>query len=87
MELMVEGKLRKVAYFIPIAERKSDGWQVGIAAEGLPQWFATDYRWDCSHEMAEQLAEEMNSKAGISPEEAKRIIDSSILESMKGGVR
>ena len=80
---MIEGKMRSIAYFIPIAERKKDGWQVAIAAEDLPQYYETDYRWDCTHEQAVELAEQQNAKGGVNPQEAQRIIDSSIMASLK----
>lgn len=83
MELMIEGHMRKIAYFIPIMERQADGWQVGIAAEGLPHFYKTDYRWDCSHEEAEELAQKLNDDRGISKQEAERIISSSVLASCR----
>jgi len=81
MQLEIEGKMRNVAYFIPIMARQADGWQVGIAVEDVSHFYMTDYRWDCSHEDAVRLAKEQNEQAGISEEEAEAIMNSGVLAS------
>jgi hypothetical protein len=82
MELLIEGKKRKIAYFIPIQQRTENGWKVGIAAEDLPHYYGTDWTWNCSHEDAEIMVREVNEERGISEEEVKRIVDSSVLASI-----
>ena len=86
MKLMVEGKMRNGAYFVPIEGHKKGGWSVGIAVEDMPHYFQTDWLWDCSYETAVELATARNERAGITPEEAERIIDTSVTASMRGTI-
>ena len=81
MKMFIEGKDRRIAYFIPLDGHTDAGWKVGIAAEGLPHYYGTDWYWDCSYEDAVKLAQEVNDERGISEEEAKEIIHNSVLAS------
>jgi hypothetical protein len=83
MQLEIEGQKRNVAYFIPVDGKTDRGWNVAIAAEGVPGFFPTDWFWSGSFEDATQLVVLSNAKRGISEEEAERIVGSSVAASRK----
>jgi hypothetical protein len=82
MKLFIEGKQRRVAYFIPIDGKTDGGWRVGIAVENLPHYYKTDWVWDCSKEVADRLATEVNEERGITAEESEQIQESGVLSSI-----
>ena len=83
MKSFIEGKDRNIAYFIPVDGETDRGWNVAIAAEDVPHYYKTDWFWDCDHETAVKLVNEVNAKRGITEEESERIISSSVIASCK----
>lgn len=82
MKMYIDGVERNIAYFIPLDGKTDKGWMIAIAAEGLPQYYGTDWFYDCEYDKAVELINDFNAHRGITKEETDRIIDSSVLASM-----
>lgn len=65
----------RVAYFVLESHVASNGNYIAlIAKEGEKGYHATDWHWGRDYRGAQQIAEDMNTRLGLSPREAAKII-------------
>jgi len=70
---------KKYAYVIPICAYDTNrGYQVGIAVEGERGYNVTDWYWGHDYKVACQLADERNTKLGLTIEQAQDIVISTM---------
>lgn len=72
----------RLAYLVLETKRDEKGWIVCICEENKPGYYKTNWRWDCSFEEARNLINERNWRLGLTPNEASKIVLSSMFAQM-----
>lgn len=66
---------RRKAYFVnPAVKTKHGAFILCIAEEDEPGYYQTNWEWDATLKKAQELAQRMNDRLGITAEEAERIV-------------
>lgn len=89
---MIEDKISDLfnkhrwCYWVSIAWTDAFGeYTPRIVFEDVPGLFITDYAWGRNLAKAQKIAEDFNSKRGITPQDAMDIVSSSMRASNVGG--
>lgn len=69
----------KTVYFINELERDKDGGFIPcIAVEGESGYYRTDWNWGSDIKLANEIADEKNKALGFTPDEAIKIVFSTM---------
>lgn len=77
IEAMAEGK--RLAVFVQETDKATDGQFIPcIAVEGERGYYRTNWAWGTDKSQADRLADEYNARLGLDPQEAMKIILSTL---------